>query len=149
MGTGSEVSLCVSAYEQLKAEGVKARVVSMPSWGLFEAQSEEYKAKVLPPDVKARVAVEQAATFGWAQYVGPTGNRDWNDALRRVRADQGFAEEVRVHHRECCRGRPKSNGEIAQSSVVGLQSRQLRQTMLSSIGRHRQHSDLLRLTTDD
>jgi transketolase len=73
MGTGSEVSLCISAYEQLKAEGVKARVVSMPSWGLFEAQSEEYKSKVLPPDVKARVAVEQAATFGWSKYVGPTG----------------------------------------------------------------------------
>ncbi len=73
MGTGTEVSLCVSAYEQLKAEGVKARVVSMPSWNLFEHQSDEYKAKVLPPDVKARVAVEQAATFGWSQYVGPTG----------------------------------------------------------------------------
>jgi transketolase len=73
MGTGSEVSLCVSAYEQLKAEGVKARVVSMPSWSLFDAQSEEYKSKVLPPDVKARVAVEQAATFGWSKYVGPNG----------------------------------------------------------------------------
>ena len=65
IGTGSEVSLCMSAYEQLTTEGIKARVVSMPSWGLFESQSEEYKAKVLPPDVKARVAVEQAATFGW------------------------------------------------------------------------------------
>jgi transketolase len=73
MGSGSEVSLCVSAYEQLKTEGVKARVVSMPSWNLFEHQSDEYKAKVLPPDVKARVAVEQASTFGWSQYVGPSG----------------------------------------------------------------------------
>jgi transketolase len=73
MATGTEVSLCVSAYEQLKTEGIKARVVSMPSWNLFEHQSAEYKAKVLPPEVKARVAVEQAATFGWAQYVGPTG----------------------------------------------------------------------------
>jgi transketolase len=73
MGTGSEVSLCVSAYEQLKADGIKARVVSLPSWGLFDSQSDEYKAKVLPPDVKARVAVEQAATFGWSQYVGPAG----------------------------------------------------------------------------
>jgi transketolase len=73
MATGTEVTLCVSAYEQLKTEGIKARVVSMPSWGLFESQSNEYKAKVLPPDVKARVAVEQAATFGWSQYVGPTG----------------------------------------------------------------------------
>jgi len=73
MGSGSEVSLCVSAYEQLKAEGIKARVVSMPCWNLFDHQSEEYKTKVLPPDVKARVAVEQAATFGWSQYVGPSG----------------------------------------------------------------------------
>ncbi|MGH9543738.1 MAG: transketolase [Terriglobales bacterium] len=73
MGTGSEVSLCVSAYEQLKTEGVKARVVSIPSWNLFDHQSDEYKAKVLPPDVKARVAVEQAATFGWSQYVGLAG----------------------------------------------------------------------------
>ncbi len=73
MGTGTEVSLCVSAYEQLKAEGVKARVVSIPSWNLFDHQSDEYKAKVLPPEVKARVAVEQASTFGWSQYVGPSG----------------------------------------------------------------------------
>jgi transketolase len=73
MGTGSEVSLCVGAYEQLKAEGVKARVVSMPSWDIFEHQDEAYRKKVLPPDVKARVAVEQASTFGWAQYVGMSG----------------------------------------------------------------------------
>jgi transketolase len=73
MGTGTEVSLCVSAYEELTKAGIKARVVSMPSWNLFESQSDEYKAKVLPPDVKARVAVEQAATFGWSQYVGPSG----------------------------------------------------------------------------
>jgi transketolase len=73
MGSGTEVSLCISAYEQLKTEGIKARVVSMPSWNLFEHQSDEYKAKVLPPEVKARVAVEQAATFGWSQYVGPSG----------------------------------------------------------------------------
>ena len=73
MATGTEVSLCVNAYEQLKTEGIKARVVSMPSWGLFDSQSDEYKAKVLPPEVKARVAVEQAATFGWPQYVGPSG----------------------------------------------------------------------------
>ncbi len=73
MATGSEVSLCVTAYEQLASEGIKARVVSMPSWGIFEAQSDEYKKQVLPPTVKARVSVEAAATFGWSQYVGPTG----------------------------------------------------------------------------
>jgi len=73
MGSGSEISLCVDAYEQLKSEGIKARVVSMPSWDIFEHQDEAYRNKVLPPQVKARVAVEQASTFGWAQYVGPTG----------------------------------------------------------------------------
>jgi transketolase len=73
MATGSEVSLCLNAYEQLKAEGVKARVVSMPSWDIFEKQSDAYKKQVLPPEVKARVAVEMASTFGWSQYVGPTG----------------------------------------------------------------------------
>jgi len=73
IGTGSEVSLCVSAYEQLTSEGVKARVVSMPSWAIFETQSNEYKKQVLPPSVKARVSVEAAATLGWDRYVGPTG----------------------------------------------------------------------------
>jgi transketolase len=74
MGTGSEVSLCVSAFEHLKAEGIKARVVSMPSWDIFEKQSEAYKAQVFPPSVGARVAVEMASTFGWGRYVGPAGS---------------------------------------------------------------------------
>lgn len=73
MGTGSEVSLCVGAYEALKAEGIPARVVSMPSWDLFEEQDEAYRRSVLPPDVTGRVAVEQAAVLGWDRYVGPTG----------------------------------------------------------------------------
>jgi transketolase len=73
LGTGSEVGLCVTAYEQLKTQGVKARVVSMPSWELFEHQPAEYRESVIPAAVKARVAVEQAATFGWNQYVGTTG----------------------------------------------------------------------------
>jgi transketolase len=73
LATGSEVQLCVGAYEQLKGEGVKARVVSMPSWEIFEHQPAEYREKVLPMAVKARVAVEQASTFGWNQYVGTTG----------------------------------------------------------------------------
>jgi len=73
MATGSEVALCVAAYEQLKTEGIKARVVSMPSWDIFEKQSDDYKEQVLPPAVKARVSVEAASTFGWSQYVGPSG----------------------------------------------------------------------------
>ena len=73
LGTGSEVSLCVAAYEQLTAEGIQARVVSMPSWELFELQSPEYRRSVLPDDVPLRISVEQASTMGWAQYVGTRG----------------------------------------------------------------------------
>ncbi len=72
LGTGSELSLCVGAYEKLVAEGVKARVVSLPSWELFEHQSQEYKDNVIPPAVKARVAVEQAGRFGWQRYASST-----------------------------------------------------------------------------
>jgi transketolase len=73
LATGSEVALCIQAYEALTAEGVKARVVSMPSWDLFERQSQAYRDSVIPPDVTARVSVEEASTFGWSRYVGPMG----------------------------------------------------------------------------
>ena len=73
MATGSELALCMGAYETLTAEGSKARVVSMPSWELFEAQDETYRDSVLPPGVKGRLAVEQAATIGWDRYVGHGG----------------------------------------------------------------------------
>ena len=74
MATGSEVSLCVDAYEQLKKEGIMARVVSMPSWELFDHQSQEYRDSVLPPSVTARVAVEKASTLGWHRYTGFDGH---------------------------------------------------------------------------
>jgi transketolase len=76
LATGSEVALCIDAYEQLKAEGIKARVVSMPSWEIFEyycRKHPEYREHVLPAAVTARVSVEQASTLGWARYVGTTG----------------------------------------------------------------------------
>jgi transketolase len=73
LGTGSELALCVAAYERLASEGVRARVVSMPSWELFERQPAAYRASVLPPDARARVSVEQASTFGWERYVGLEG----------------------------------------------------------------------------
>ncbi len=73
MGTGTEVSLVVQAYEKLVADGVKARVVSMPSWELFERQTPEYRDSVLPPTLDNRIAVEQASTFGWERYVGRRG----------------------------------------------------------------------------
>ena len=73
MSTGSEVSLCVAAQQQLLPEGIQARVISIPSWELFESQSVEYRNSVLPPEVTARVAVEEASTFGWERYAGPQG----------------------------------------------------------------------------
>ncbi len=73
IGTGSEVHLAVSAYEELSADGVRARVVSLPSWQLFDRQDEAYRESVLPAAVGARVAVEQASTLGWDRYVGPEG----------------------------------------------------------------------------
>jgi transketolase len=73
IASGSEVSLCVGAHEELLAEGIRSRIVSMPSWDIFERQTQAYRDSVLPPDVTARVAVEQASTFGWERYVGLSG----------------------------------------------------------------------------
>jgi len=74
IGTGSEVALCLDAYEQLTKEGVRARVVSMPSWELFDDQDQKYRDSVLPPAVRARVSVEQASDFGWSKYTGLDGH---------------------------------------------------------------------------
>jgi transketolase len=73
LATGSEVSLCLEAADQLLKEGIKCRVISMPSWHIFELQDEAYKNEVLPRDVTARLSVEQASTFGWERYVGLQG----------------------------------------------------------------------------
>jgi transketolase len=73
IGTGTEVTQCVETFEKLKAEGVKARVVSMPSWELFEKQDQAYRDSVLPPNVKKRLCVEMASAFGWERYAGPEG----------------------------------------------------------------------------
>ncbi len=73
LATGSELAMAVDAYEKLKADGVKARVVSMPCWELFEKQPKEYRESVIPPAVTARVSVEAGTTFGWEKYVGNTG----------------------------------------------------------------------------
>ncbi len=73
IASGSEVQLCIAAYEQLKREGIAARVVSMPSWELFERQDERYRNEVLPRRIKARVAVEMGSTIGWDRYCGPSG----------------------------------------------------------------------------
>lgn len=73
IGTGSEVALCVAAFEELKRQNIPARVVSMPSWELFEQQDESYRDNVLPPDITARVSVEMGSVIGWDRYAGPTG----------------------------------------------------------------------------
>jgi transketolase len=75
IGTGSEVSLCIEAFEQLEREGISARVVSMPSMELFEQQDQVYRDKVLPPEISARVSVEAGSTIGWDRYVGLTGEK--------------------------------------------------------------------------
>jgi transketolase len=73
IATGSEVSLAVEAHEKLLAKGIRSRVVSMPSWDIFDHQTQEYQDSVLPPSVKARIAIEEASTFGWERYVGASG----------------------------------------------------------------------------
>jgi transketolase len=73
IATGSELSLAANAHERLRSDGIRSRVVSMPSWDVFEREPQTYRESVLPPDVTARVAIEQASTFGWERYVGSTG----------------------------------------------------------------------------
>jgi len=74
IASGSELSLAAEAHEQLVSEGIRSRVVSMPSWEIFESQPQEYRESVLPPKITARVAIEQASTFGWERYVGTGGH---------------------------------------------------------------------------
>jgi transketolase len=73
IASGSEVALVVQAHESLGAQGIRSRVVSMPSWDIFESQPQAYRDEVLPPAIKARLAVEQGSTLGWDRYVGPAG----------------------------------------------------------------------------
>jgi transketolase len=102
VATGSEVQLCVAAHEQLAKEGVKSRVVSLPSWELFDDQPAEYRDSVLPPAVTARVCVEQASAIGWERYAGPTGHvigmRTFGASapLKDLQKKFGFAPETVV-----------------------------------------------------
>jgi transketolase len=99
MGTGTELQLCVAAHEQLKAEGVKSRVVSMPCWELFERQTQEYRDSVLLPSVRARVAVEAGTSLGWRRYTGIDGRiiarRDFGASapLKELLKQFGFTVE--------------------------------------------------------
>ncbi len=102
MASGSEVYLAVAAYDKLSAEGVKARVVSMPSWEIFEKHDQAYRESVLPPQIQARVSIEQASTFGWGQYVGPAGRRigmktfGASAPLKELQKKYGFTPEAVV-----------------------------------------------------
>ncbi len=104
MGTGSELYLCVEAYEALAKEGIGARVVSMPCWEQFELQDEAYQDEVLLPHVSARVAVEQAATMGWEKYVGRNGavvgmhTFGASAPLKSLLTKFGFTPEKMVEH---------------------------------------------------
>jgi transketolase len=112
MGTGTEVQLCVEAYEDLVKRGVKARVVSMPSWEIFERQDERYRESVLPAAVTARVSVEQASTFGWERYTGISGARigmrtfGASAPLKELVKKFGFTREAVVSAALAQAGRP-------------------------------------------
>ena len=106
IATGSEVSLCTGAQEALRKQGVEARVISMPSWKLFEDQDEAYRESVLPSGVRARVSVEQAARFGWERYVGHRRSAHWHENLRRVSPPAKAYEKIRLHGRSGGRSRP-------------------------------------------
>ncbi len=99
IGTGSEIALCVSAFDTLKKEGISARVVSMPSWELFEQQDQAYRDNVLPPEITARVSVEAGSVIGWDRYVGHAGTRigmrsfGASAPIKDVMAKFGFAPE--------------------------------------------------------
>ena len=103
IATGSEVQLCLSAYESLEKDGIKPRLVSMPSWELFERQDENYRQKVLPPHIKARVTVEMGAVIGWDRYAGPTGaivgmhSFGASGKIKDVLAKFGFVPDKIVH----------------------------------------------------
>jgi transketolase len=106
IASGSELTLAVSAHEKLSAEGIRSRVVSMPSWDIFESQTQAYRDSVLPPQVSARVAVEQASTFGWERYVGTTGRvigmKTFSAAapLKELQPKYGFEPETAAAARE-------------------------------------------------
>ena len=98
ISSGSEVALIVGAHETLAARGIRSRVVSMPSWDIFEHQPQAYRDEVLLPKVKARVAVEQGSVLGWDRY-GSRGPRHRHGNLRRLGAAQGIGSQVRVRAR--------------------------------------------------
>jgi len=121
LGTGSEVQLCIEAFEQLSADGVRVRVVSMPSWELFDQQPPEYRDEVLPPSVRARVSVEQASTMGWERFVGPEGAMigmhtfGASAPLKDLQQKFGFTPEAVV---AICRRQIELHGGVGADSEI-------------------------------
>nr|WP_244531991.1 transketolase [Nitrosomonas aestuarii] len=122
IATGSEISLAVQAHEKLVSEGICSRVVSMPSWDIFEHQTQEYRDSVLPPMVKARVAIEQASTFGWERYVGNSGRVigmqtfGASAPLKELQKEFGFEPERVVLVAKEILGKAYSRGNIKKRS---------------------------------
>ena len=104
IATGSEVALALAAHEELSAEGIRSRVVSLPCWELFDRQDEAYRDEVLPPAVTARVSVEEASTLGWDRYVGSDGATIGMHTFGTLGAAEGRADQVRLHPRQGGRG---------------------------------------------
>ena len=99
IGTGSELQLCVAAFEKLEQQGVRARVVSMPSWEIFEQQNEAYKQSVLPASIPARVSVEAGSTLAWWKYVGPDGLAIGHDDFGASAPAKELVQTLRLHRR--------------------------------------------------
>ncbi len=106
MGSGSEVHLANDARELLEADGIRVRLVSMPCMDRFAEQDRGYRDQILPPAVKARVAVEAASPIGWHRWVGDHGDVVAMEVLRRVGAREGRVRALRDHRREDRRARP-------------------------------------------
>ena len=121
IGTGSEVALCVDAHEELAREGIAARVVSMPSWELFEQQDQAYRDKLLPPEVTARVSVEQASVIGWDRC---RDERDRHAHLWLISSAQELAYKVRIHTGQRGCGGQRSDREIAKAEFMNSLSGQ-------------------------
>jgi hypothetical protein len=133
IGTGSEVRLCVDAFEKLSSEGIRARVVSMPSWELFEQQDVAYRESVLPPEVTARVAVEQGSVIGWtAMPARPARSSACTPSAPRRRSPSCSASSASRPTR--CTRRPRRSSRSIRRKTAGhpLRRRSLRRRPCNS-----------------
>ena len=118
MATGSEVALALEARDELRQEGIGARVVSMPCWELFDRQPREYRDQVLPPSVRARVAIEQASTLGWDRYVGDAGAVVGMHTFGASAPLKQLLVNFGLHARPGQRGGPAGRGGAARRPLI-------------------------------